>query len=152
DDLDAVAVSRAGYSQPAAAVRAIESGADMAMIDASAWQATLSALVGAVSAGSLSLGQVDASVLRILGAKGVAVCPVVSLVPTPTGNGYWESGAGGSVAAFGGGVAYGSVGNTLLARPVVGMAATPSGRGYWLVASDGGVFSFGDARFYGSTG
>ena len=36
DDLDAGAISAAGYTQPAAAVAAIEAGADMVMIDASA--------------------------------------------------------------------------------------------------------------------
>ena len=65
--------------------------------------------------------------------------------------GGWESTAGGTVAAFGGTRALGSVG-VPLARPVVAMAATPDCGGYWLTASDGGVFAFGDARFYGSTG
>ena len=74
DDLDAGAISAAGYSQPAAAVKAIESGADMVMIDASQWSATVNALVQAVTGGRLPLAQVNASVNRILAAKGLAVC------------------------------------------------------------------------------
>ena len=80
DDLDAVAVSAAGYTQPAAAVRAIESGADMAMIDANQWSATVNALTQAVSRGGLPLGQLDASLSRILAAKGITVCSTTQLL------------------------------------------------------------------------
>ena len=69
DDLDAGAISAAGYSQPAAAVTAIEAGADMVMVDASDWSATVNALSQAVTSGRLPLAMVDASVARILAAK-----------------------------------------------------------------------------------
>jgi hypothetical protein len=75
-----------------------------------------------------------------------------AVVPTPSGAGYWEAGADGSVAAHGDAVLFGAVGASRLNRPIVGMAATPTGHGYWLVASDGGIFAFGDATFSGSTG
>ena len=69
DDLDAGAISQAGYSRPAAAVAALEAGADMVMIDASQWLPTLAAVEQAVSSGALPLAQIDASVERILAAK-----------------------------------------------------------------------------------
>ncbi len=78
--------------------------------------------------------------------------PVVSMVPTPDGGGYWMTAGDGGVFAYGDAQFYGSTGNIHLNKPVVGMAATPDGKGYWFVASDGGVFSYGDAGFYGSTG
>jgi hypothetical protein len=74
DDLDARAISAAGYSQPAATVTAIVAGADMAMIDAGAWAPTVNALSQAVNGGRLSLANVNASVGRILAAKGITVC------------------------------------------------------------------------------
>jgi surface antigen len=78
--------------------------------------------------------------------------PLVGVVSTPTGRGYWLIGRDGGVFAFGDAGFYGSTGNLRLTQPIVGMVATPSGHGYWLVASDGGVFSYGDAPFFGSTG
>ena len=74
DSLGAGAVSAAGFPEPAAAAAAVEAGADMVMIDATAWAATLAALETAVASGALAAGQVDADVGRILAAKGVAVC------------------------------------------------------------------------------
>ena len=78
--------------------------------------------------------------------------PIVSMVPTPDGGGYWMTAGDGGVFAYGDAQFYGSTGNIHLNKPVVGMAATPDGKGYWFVASDGGVFSYGDAGFHGSTG
>ncbi|HET6965815.1 MAG TPA: glycoside hydrolase family 3 N-terminal domain-containing protein [Acidimicrobiales bacterium] len=152
DDLDAGAISAAGYSQPAAAVQAIEAGADMAMIDASAWSSAADALRQAVSSGALPLPRVEASVRRILAAKSVPECPTVGMAAVPAGGGYWIVGGGGAVEHFGTAGGYGTLTGVHLNQPVVGMAATPDGRGYWLTASDGGIFAFGDARFYGSTG
>jgi beta-N-acetylhexosaminidase len=74
DSLQAGAISGAGYSQPAAALAALTAGADMAMIDASTWSATVSALTAALSTGRLSLTNVNASVRRVLAAKGIRVC------------------------------------------------------------------------------
>jgi hypothetical protein len=78
--------------------------------------------------------------------------PIVGMVPTPDGGGYWMVGGDGGVFSSGDAGFYGSTGNLILNKPVVGMAATPDGKGYWFVASDGGIFSYGDAQFYGSTG
>ena len=74
DSLGAGAILAAGYSEQSAAVTAVEAGADMVMIDVSSWTATLEALEQAVSSGGLSLSSVDASVSRILSAKGVPFC------------------------------------------------------------------------------
>ncbi len=78
--------------------------------------------------------------------------PVVGMVSTPDGNGYWLVAADGGVFSFGDAGPDGSMGGHRLSAPVVGMAPTPDGKGYWLVASDGGVFAFGDAHFMGSMG
>ncbi len=78
--------------------------------------------------------------------------PLVDMVATASGHGYWLLASDGGVFNYGDAAFYGSTGNLRLARPVLAMATTPSGRGYWLVASDGGVFAFGDALFYGSMG
>jgi beta-N-acetylhexosaminidase len=75
DSLSAGAISAFGYSQSGAAVRAVESGADMVMISSSQWQATLSALQSAVNSGALPVSQLNDAVGRIVAAKGVFVCP-----------------------------------------------------------------------------
>ena len=75
DSLSAGAISAAGYPAPAAAVAAVEAGADMVMIDSSAWNATLAALEQAVNTGALPPAVVNASVSRILAAKGLRPCP-----------------------------------------------------------------------------
>ncbi len=75
----------------------------------------------------------------------------IGVAAAPSGGGYWEAEANGTVANFGDAPDFGSL-TAPLNAPIVGIAATPDGGGYWLVGSDGGIFSFGDARFYGSTG
>jgi beta-N-acetylhexosaminidase len=82
DSLSAGAISAFGYAQPAAAVRAVESGADMVMISSTQWQATLSALQSAVSSGALPLSQLNDSVGRILTAKGISVCAPSQFINT----------------------------------------------------------------------
>jgi beta-glucosidase-like glycosyl hydrolase len=69
DDLDANAISAAGYSQPAAAVKAIQAGADMVMVDVAQWSGTVNALSQAVASGQLPLASVESSVARIVSAK-----------------------------------------------------------------------------------
>jgi hypothetical protein len=78
--------------------------------------------------------------------------PIIGLVATSDGQGYWEAGSDGAVYPFGDAQSYGSLAGTPLNKPIVGIAATPDGKGYWMVASDGGIFTFGDAAFYGSAG
>ena len=74
DALGAGAISAAGYFEAGAAVAALRAGADMAMVDASTWQPVAQALVQALSNGGLSRANLDASVGRILAAKGLSVC------------------------------------------------------------------------------
>jgi hypothetical protein len=76
---------------------------------------------------------------------------VIGMASVPSGSGYWEAEADGTVANFGTAPAEGSFTGSLNA-PIIDIAATPDGGGYWLVGADGGVFSYGDAHFYGSTG
>ena len=73
DSLSAVAITDY-YTEPAAAVKAVEAGADMVMIQATAWQATVTALQNAVSSGALPDDHVYTSVTRILNAKGLTTC------------------------------------------------------------------------------
>lgn len=74
DSLSAGAISDAGYSQPRAAVTALEAGADMAMVYAATWQPTLTAVEQAMGSGSIPVSSADASVGRVLAAKGVTTC------------------------------------------------------------------------------
>ena len=78
--------------------------------------------------------------------------PIVTMMSTPSGRGYWLAAADGGIFSYGDARFHGSTGAMRLNSPIVGMTTTRSGNGYWLVASDGGVFAFGDAHFYGSTG
>ncbi|MHB8189921.1 MAG: hypothetical protein ACYDHP_05790 [Ferrimicrobium sp.] len=86
--------------------------------------------------------------------------PIVGMVPTPNGMGYWLVAADGGVFNFGNAKYFGSTytlgltglaGSHPLNAPIVGMGATPDGMGYWLVAKDGGIFNFGDAAYKGNT-
>ncbi len=94
-----------------------------------------------------------------LSGKRPLNAPIVAMVPTPDGKGYWLVAKDGGVFDFGDAKFYGSVytygitgltGSKPLAAPIVGAAASPSGGGYYLVAADGGVFDFGNAKFDGS--
>ena len=77
--------------------------------------------------------------------------PIVGIVSTADGNGYWLIGADGGVFAFGDAAAPAS--NPLpsenLNAPVVG-AARVGTTGLELTAADGGVFALGGAPFLGS--
>ena len=80
--------------------------------------------------------------------------PIVDMVMTPTGQGYWLLGRDGGVFALGDAPYLGSVPQYVayqdLVAPVVAMVANPTGTGYWIFAADGGVFAFGDAPYLGS--
>jgi hypothetical protein len=78
--------------------------------------------------------------------------PVVGVVATPDGKGYWEVASDGGVFALGDAPFEGSMGGQRLEAPVVGLSGTPDGNGYREVASDGGIFAFGDSAFEGSMG
>jgi hypothetical protein len=105
--------------------------------------------------GVYSYGDAEIGAPSLAGAAGSALTfnsPVVAMVATTDGGGYWLAGADGGVYNFGTANFYGSLGALTLQGPIVGMAATPDDRGYWLVGFDGGIFAFGDATFYGSMG
>ncbi|MEX6430478.1 MAG: hypothetical protein ACYCWN_03790 [Ferrimicrobium sp.] len=80
--------------------------------------------------------------------------PIVAMVPTPNGGGYWLVAADGGVFDFGNAKFYGSTyskgytglgGSHPLNGRIVGAVATPNGTGYWLVSSTGTVYNFGSA-------
>jgi hypothetical protein len=78
--------------------------------------------------------------------------PVVDLVPTPSGRGYWELAADGGVFSYGDAGFFGSDARLERRAPAVGLAATPTGRGYWIATADGEVLPYGDAAAVGSAG
>lgn len=79
--------------------------------------------------------------------------PMVALVATPTGDGYYMALRDGAVLTFGDAQFYGSAGGEAVENaPFTDMAVHPSGEGYWLVGTDGGVFCFGASHFFGSIG
>jgi hypothetical protein len=79
--------------------------------------------------------------------------PIVGIVPSVDGGGYFMVASDGGVFAFGDAKFEGSC-------PGIGgcsgaaVAVTPdaSGNGYWLVTATGHVYTFGDAAYYGAPG
>lgn len=79
--------------------------------------------------------------------------PIVGIVPSSDGGGYFMVASDGGVFAFGDAKFEGSC-------PGIGgcsgaaVAVTPdsSGKGYWLVTAIGHVYTFGDAAYYGAPG
>jgi hypothetical protein len=79
--------------------------------------------------------------------------PIVGIVPSSDGGGYFMVGSDGGVFAFGDAKFEGSC-------PGIGgcsgaaVAVTPdsTGNGYWLVTATGHVYTFGDAAYYGAPG
>jgi hypothetical protein len=79
--------------------------------------------------------------------------PIVGMVPTIDGGGYFMVGADGGVFAFGDARYEGScpaIGGC--AGTAVAVMPDSSGGGYWLVTSTGHVYAFGDAVNYGAPG
>lgn len=79
--------------------------------------------------------------------------PIVAVVETPTGHGYYQVAADGGVFTFGDAVLEppaDPLPSENLNAPIVAAAGTPSGHGLILVAADGGVFPLGDAVGYGA--
>ncbi len=103
-------------------------------------------------------GSIQGVVTELLGpdvpASAWLNAPIVGLVPTPSGAGYWLVATDGGVFSFGDANFRGSVPGALpgvaLNSPINGMVAY--GNGYLMVASDGGVFTFSDSPFQGSLG
>jgi hypothetical protein len=77
--------------------------------------------------------------------------PIVGMVPTFTGHGYFMVASDGGVFAFGDAKFEGSCpGIGGCAGRAVAVMPDSTGKGYWLVTNVGGVYAFGDARFYGA--
>ncbi len=87
------------------------------------------------------------------GAGRKLAAPVVGMVPSATGHGYFMVAADGGVFAFGDAVFAGScpaIGGC--AGAAVAVMPDASGNGYWLVTATGHVYAFGDAPFLGAPG
>lgn len=81
DSLSAGAISGAGYSVPAASVRALAAGADMVLYGAGATHVaartsrTVTAIVDAVGNGTLQRRRLQTAVVHVLRVKHVELCP-----------------------------------------------------------------------------
>ena len=76
--------------------------------------------------------------------------PIVGMVPTFTGHGYFMVASDGGVFAFGDARFEGSCpGIGGCAGAAVAVMPDHTGNGYWLVTNTGGVYAFGDAGYYG---
>lgn len=76
---------------------------------------------------------------------------ILGITTSPTGDGYWMVGTGGSVLPFGNVKYQGSMIGIPLQEPASRVAVSSDGLGYWMAAKDGGVFAF-NVPFYGSLG
>ena len=77
--------------------------------------------------------------------------PIVGMVPTFTGHGYFMVASDGGVFAFGDAKFEGSCpGIGGCAGTAVAVMPDHTGNGYWLVTNIGGVYAFGDAAYYGA--
>lgn len=80
--------------------------------------------------------------------------PVVDVVTTASGRGYWLVGADGGLFTFGDAPLPpgNALPSTALAAPVVGATRAGKTDGLWFTAGDGGVFTLGGSAFHGSAG
>jgi hypothetical protein len=79
--------------------------------------------------------------------------PVVGMVPSADGKGYFLVASDGGVFAFGDAQFEGSCpGIGGCSGPAVAVMPDASGKGYWVVTATGHVYSFGDASYHGGPG
>jgi YVTN family beta-propeller protein len=79
--------------------------------------------------------------------------PIVGMVPSQSGNGYFMVASDGGVFAFGDAQFEGSCpGIGGCSGAAVGVAPDGSGKGYWLVTATGHIYTFGDAPYFGAPG
>jgi len=79
--------------------------------------------------------------------------PIVAMVPSADGGGYFMVGSDGGVFAFGDAHFAGSCpGIGGCAGSAVAVVPDDSGNGYWVVTSTGNVYGFGDAAYLGGPG
>src|SRR5207247_780640 len=72
--------------------------------------------------------------------------PMIQMISSPAGRGYWLLGADGGVFSFGDAHFFGSTGNLRLNAPIIQMISTPAGRRYWLLGGDGDWILEADGR------
>ncbi len=95
--------------------------------------------LGYAPAGSASAKRLDA--------------PIVGMVPTADGGGYFMVGSDGGVFSFGDAKFEGSCpGMGGCSGAAVAVMPDSTGHGYWLVTATGHVYTFGDAPYYGAPG
>ena len=79
--------------------------------------------------------------------------PIVAMVPSATGNGYFMVASDGGVFAFGDAHFAGSCpGIGGCAGAAVAVIPDATGNGYWVVTKTGAVYGFGDAAYFGAPG
>jgi hypothetical protein len=79
--------------------------------------------------------------------------PIVGMVPSSDGGGYFMVASDGGIFAFGDAVFEGSCpGIGGCGGAAVAVAPDAGGRGYWLVTASGNIYTFGDATYYGAPG
>jgi hypothetical protein len=87
------------------------------------------------------------------GAPNSLNAPIVGMVPSADGHGYFMVASDGGVFAFGDARFAGSCpGIGGCAGAAVAVMPDASGNGYWLVTQSGHVYTFGDAPYYGAPG
>jgi Putative Ig domain/Photosynthesis system II assembly factor YCF48 len=87
------------------------------------------------------------------GLPGSLNAPIVGMVPSRDGGGYFMVASDGGVFAFGDAHFAGSCpGIGGCAGSAVAVMPDASGNGYWLVTNTGHVYTFGDAGFFGAPG
>ena len=79
--------------------------------------------------------------------------PIVAMVPSSDGGGYFMVASDGGVFAFGDARFAGSCpGIGGCSGAAVAVVPDASGNGYWLITRTGNIYAFGDAPFYGAPG
>jgi hypothetical protein len=79
--------------------------------------------------------------------------PIVAMVPSVTGHGYFMVASDGGVFAFGDAHFAGSCpGIGGCSGQTVAVVPDATGNGYWVVTKEGAVYGFGDARYLGAPG
>jgi hypothetical protein len=79
--------------------------------------------------------------------------PIVAVVPSVTGHGYFMVASDGGVFAFGDAHFAGSCpGIGGCSGQTVAVVPDATGNGYWVVTKEGAVYGFGDARYLGAPG
>jgi hypothetical protein len=87
------------------------------------------------------------------GAPSRLNAPIVGMVPSTDGGGYFMVAADGGVFAFGDARFAGSCpGIGGCSGAAVAVMPDATGNGYWVVTTTGSVYAFGDAAYYGAPG